>query len=80
MCDKCRIELVDDSCVVAYSRGKLEGQAAGNMKSTIVSRDTIGDLPRKGWMYGGHPGNQAEQADYVQLKKPAGFSLLLMPR
>ncbi len=48
------------------------------MTSANVSRDTIGVLQRKGRTYGGF-GYQAEQADDVQVKKPVGFSLLLMP-
>lgn len=37
--------------VVAYPRGELKEQAAGNMKSPIVSRDTIGNLLRKDSTY-----------------------------
>ena len=50
--DKCSIEIVGGSYVVAYPQGEQEGQAAGHMKSKIVSRDTIGIVQRRGWTYG----------------------------
>lgn len=50
-CDECRIELVDDSYVVAYPRGELKGQATGNMKTQNVSRDTF-EKPLRNWAWG----------------------------